>query len=164
MTQGCGRRVLLIFFSVLLGAGCATVMERVGLLNCQYSLEKVTPHVGITIPVSQSAVTLDFEVKVTNPNSSRVTLDHLLFDLFVNDTKVTSGDSRQQKSIEASSEGAIEIESRFTYEELKDTFLMLTESVRHGEAKYEIKGTAFYETAFGPLSFPVTIRKGEVGR
>ncbi len=150
-------------FALLSLSGCATVMERVGLLNCKYSLEKVNPRLEITVPVSRSAVALAFEVKVTNPNPSRVTLDHLAFDLRVNDTPVASGDSRQQKSIEAQSEGMIEIESRFTYEALKDAFLTLAESVRRGEAKYEIKGTAFYDTALGPFQLPVTITKGEVG-
>jgi len=157
------RKAWAAAFALLTLSGCAAVMERVGLLNCTYSLEKVNPRLEITVPVSRSAVALAFEVKVTNPNPSRVTLDHLAFDLRVNDTPVASGDSRQQKSIEAQSEGAIVIESRFTYEALKEAFLTLAESVRRGEAKYEIKGTAFYDTALGPFQLPVTITKGELG-
>ncbi len=157
------RNVWLASFALLSLSGCATVMERMGLLNCRYSLEKVIPRLEIMVPVSRSAVALAFEVKVANPNPSRVTLDHLAFDLWVNETQVASGDSRQRKSIEAQSEGTIEIQSRFTYEALKDAFLMLAESVRRGEATYEIKGTAFYDTALGPFQLPVTIKKGEVG-
>ncbi len=157
------RKAWAAAFALLTLSGCAAVMERVGLLNCTYSLEKVNPRLEITVPVSRSAVALAFEVKVANPNPSRVTLDHLAFDLRVNDTPVASGDSRQQKSIEAQSEGTIVIESRFTYEALKEAFLTLAESVRRGEAKYEIKGTAFYDTALGPFQLPVTITKGEVG-
>ena len=155
---------LLFALLLLTHAGCASLMERAGLLNCRYSIVQTTPHLDITIPVSRSAIALTFEVKITNPNPNPVTLDHLVFDLFVNEAKVASGDSKLQTSIAASSEGTISVESRFTYEELKDTFLTLAETIRRGEAKYELKGTAFYETAFGPLAFPVTIKKGEVGR
>jgi LEA14-like dessication related protein len=144
--------------------GCATVLERVGLVNCRYSLVKASPQLDLTIPVSRSAIALTFEVKVTNPNPNPVTLDHLVFDLFVNQAKVASGDSKLQASIAAGGEGTIAVESRFTYEELKDTFLTLAETIRRGEATYEIRGTAFYETALGPLAFPVTIKKGEVGQ
>lgn len=159
------RKIMIpLVLAVLSHAGCASLMERAGLLNCRYSIVKTTPHLDITVPVSRSAVALTFEVKVTNPNPNSVTLDHLVFDLLVNDAKVASGDSKVQTSIAASSEGTITVESRFTYEEVKDAFLTLAETIRRGEAKYEIRGTAFYETVFGPLSFPVTIRKGEVGR
>lgn len=158
------KAMILLVLAVLFHTGCASLMERAGLINCRYSIVKTTPHLDITVPVSRSAVALTFEVKVTNPNPTPVTLDHLVFDLFVNEAKVASGDSKLQTSIAASREGTISVESRFTYEELKDAFLTLTETIRRGEAKYEIRGTAFYETAFGPLALPVTIRKGDVGR
>lgn len=147
-------------------SGCADMVDSIrsvqSMQNCQYEITSVTPEVTLTYPLAKSTVNLTFDVNVTNPNPSRISMTKIGFDLIIDDTKVYSGVTDYNVSIPANSSGIIKVHSKFGYNDIKKTFLTVARAVADSKATYQINGTAYYNTILGEMNFPMTITKGEI--
>src|SRR5688572_12227961 len=80
---------------------CSTVASALNIVNPKYSIREVRPRVSMALPLSASAIDIDFVIGVDNPNGIGINLDQLDFNLFVNETRVLDGVSQQAVKIPA---------------------------------------------------------------
>jgi LEA14-like dessication related protein len=138
-------------------SGCQS-LAGLNIVNPRYSLRGVVPHVAIALPLSQSAIDLDFTIEVDNPNAVALRLDWLDFDLAVNDTPVlTSVRAEQGVHIPAHGVGDVRLRTRVGYENLKTLFREVADMVQGNRATYAIHGNAYYQTPIGQMRFPLTL-------
>ncbi len=128
------------------------------IVNPSYALRSVAPHVAIALPLSASAIDLDFTIVVDNPNAVGLRLDWLDFDLAINDTPIlTSVRAEQGVHIPAHGVGDVHLRTRVGYGNLKALFRQIADVVEGNRAHYAIHGNAYYHTPFGQKRFPVTL-------
>jgi LEA14-like dessication related protein len=138
-------------------SGCRT-LAGLNIVNPRYSLRGVVPHVAIALPLSQSAIDLDFTIGVDNPNPVGLRLDWLDFDLDVNNTPVlTSVRADQGIHIPAHGVGDVRLRTRVGYDNLKTLFRQVADMVQGNRATYAIRGNAYYQTPSGQMRFPLTL-------
>ena len=150
-----------IRFKLLILAGLAglflsqcQVAQRMAILNCRYSLLNVVPsRVGLT------SMDLKLSIQIDNPNPMDVVLDRIGFDLFVNGSKVGSGDIRQQRTIPAGGTEIIEPIVKISY---LRSGISIVKAIRNNEAYYEIRGRASYLVGRRLFTFPVKITSGNL--
>lgn len=153
-----------LFFAMLLAAavtltlsGCRSLLPG-EIVNPSYALRSVVPHVAIALPLSASAIDLDFTIVVDNPNAIGLRLDWLDFDLAINDTPIlTSVRAEQGVQIPAHGVGDVHLRTRVGYGNLKALFRQIADMVEGNRAHYAIHGNAYYHTPFGQKRFPVTL-------
>ena len=138
-------------------SGCRSLF--VGeIVNPSYKLRSVAPHVAFALPLSASAIDLDFTIVVDNPNAIGLRLDWLDFDLAINDTPIlTSVRAEQGVNIPAHGVGDVHLRTRVGYENLKSLFRQIADMVQGNRAHYAIHGNAYYHTPFGQKRYPVTL-------
>ena len=139
-------------------SGCSTVAKALNIVNPRYSIRDVQPRVALALPLSASSIDFDFTLGVDNPNSVGLSLDHVDFDLLVNDNPVlnsVSNDPRVQ--IPARGLGTIHLRTRLGYENARTLFRDIADAVQGNRARYEIRGNAYYGTPLGQMKFPVTV-------
>jgi LEA14-like dessication related protein len=137
-------------------SGCRTL--GLDIVNPRYALRGVVPHVAIALPLTQSAIDLDFNIEVDNPNPVGLRLDWLDFDLAVNDRPVLrSVRAEQGVRIPAHGIGDVRLRTRIGYQDLKTLFREVADMVQGNRARYSINGNAYYNTPIGPLRFPLTL-------
>jgi LEA14-like dessication related protein len=141
----------------LLLSGCAAVQQVLNIENPRYSIRDIRPRIDIAIPLSASSIDVDFAIEVDNPNSVGLRLDEIDFDLFINDTRVLDSVSQQRIAIPARGRGDIQLRTRIGYENIRALWGEVLDAVRGERARYEIRGTASYDTPLGRLQFPVTV-------
>jgi len=145
-------------FVTLSLSGCSTVAKALNIVNPRYSIRDVQPRVALALPLSASSIDFDFTLGVDNPNSVGLSLDHVDFDLLVNDNPVlnsVSNDPRVQ--IPARGLGTIHLRTRLGYENARTLFRDIADAVQGNRARYEIRGNAYYGTPLGQMRFPVTV-------
>jgi LEA14-like dessication related protein len=153
LTVGC---VILAAVTLAL-SGCRSLFPG-ELVNPSYTLRSVVPHVAIALPLSASAIDLDFTIVVDNPNAIGLRLDWLDFDLAINDTPIlTSVRAEQGVNIPAHGVGDVHLRTRVGYGNLKALFRQIADMVQGNRAHYAIHGDAYYHTPFGQKRFPVTL-------
>jgi LEA14-like dessication related protein len=153
LTVGC---VILAAVTLAL-SGCRSLFPG-ELVNPSYALRSVVPHVAIALPLSASAIDLDFTIVVDNPNAIGLRLDWLDFDLAINDTPIlTSVRAEQGVNIPAHGVGDVHLRTRVGYGNLKALFRQIADMVQGNRAHYAIHGDAYYHTPFGQKRFPVTL-------
>jgi LEA14-like dessication related protein len=114
--------------------------------------------VAIALPLSASSIDFDFTLGVDNPNTVGLRLDHVDFDLLVNDNPVLSSVSNDPRiEIPARSLGMVHLRTRLGYENVRTLFRDIADAVQGNRARYEIRGNAFYDTPIGQMRFPVTV-------
>lgn len=138
-------------------SGCRSLISG-HLIKPTYSLRSVIPHVAISLPLSASAIDLDFTIVVDNPNSISLHLDWLEFDLDINDTPIlTSVRADQGVNIPAHGMGDVHLRTRIGYANLKALFRQVADMVQGNRAHYAIHGYAYYHTPFGQRRYPLTL-------
>jgi len=143
--------------AVFLLSGCAAIGSALNIQNPRYSLRDIRPRVDIAIPLSASSIDIDFNLEVDNPNSVGLALSQLDFNLFINDTRVLDSTSREQFRIPANGVGNVQLQTRIGYQNVRNLWNELVDIVRGERARYELRGTAHYDTPVGRLKFPVTV-------
>jgi LEA14-like dessication related protein len=143
--------------AVFLLSGCAAIGSALNIENPRYSIRDIRPRVDIAIPLSASSIDIDFNLEVDNPNSVGLRLDQLDFDLFINDTRVLDSTSRDQFRIPANGIGEVRLQTRIGYQNVRSIWDEVVDIVRGRRARYELRGTAHYDTPVGRLRFPVTV-------
>jgi LEA14-like dessication related protein len=143
--------------AVLLLQGCAAAQGALNIENPRYSIRDIRPRVDIALPLSASTIDVDFAVEVDNPNSVGLRLDQVDFDLLVNDVRAVRSTSHQGVRIPANGVGNIQLQTRIGYDNIRTMWGEVLDAVRGERARYEIRGTAHYDTPLGRMSFPVTV-------
>ncbi len=130
------------------------VAQRMAILNCKYSLLNVVPsRVGLT------SMDLKLSIQIDNPNPIDVVLDRIGFDLFVNGSKVGSGDITEQRTIPAGGTQIIEPIVKISY---LRSGISIVKAIKNKEAYYEIRGRASYLVGRRTFTFPVKITSGNL--
>jgi len=138
-------------------SGCRSLVGA-NLVNPSYRLRSVAPHVAIALPLTASAIDLDFTIVVDNPNAIGLRLEWLDFDLAINDTPIlTSVRAEQGVHIPAHGLGDVHLRTRIGYQNLKSLFRQIADMIEGNRATYAIHGNAYYKTPFGERRFPVTL-------
>lgn len=138
-------------------SGCSTLGRALNIENPRYSLRDIRPRVDIALPLSASSIDIDFILEVDNPNSVGLALSQLDFNLFINDQRVLDSVSREQFRIPANGVGRVNLETRIGYQNIRSIWNEVVDIVRGQRARYELRGTAHYDTPVGRLRFPVTV-------
>jgi len=138
-------------------SGCRSLVGG-NIVNPSYKLRSVAPHVAIALPLSASAIDLDFTIVVDNPNAIGLRLEWLDFDLAINDTPIlTSVRAEQGVHIPAHGLGDVHLRTRIGYNNLKALFRQIADMIEGNRATYAIHGNAYYKTPFGERRFPMTL-------
>ena len=145
---------------LLLLSGCAALQSALDIRNPRYSLREVSPRVDIAIPLSASRIDFDFDIEVDNPNDVGLRLDQIDFDLLINSRPILDGVSRQDVRIPARGIGTVPLRTSIGYDDVRTIWSEIVDVVRGRRARYEIRGTAHYDTPAGRLSFPLTVVSG----
>ncbi|HEX8409136.1 MAG TPA: LEA type 2 family protein [Thermoanaerobaculia bacterium] len=141
----------------LLLSGCAALGRALNIENPRYSIRDIRPRVDIALPLSASSIDIDFALEVDNPNSVGLSLSQLDFNLLINDTRVLDSVSRDQFRIPANGVGQVNLQTRIGYQNIRTLWNEVVDIVRGQRARYELRGTAHYDTPVGRLQFPVTV-------
>jgi LEA14-like dessication related protein len=137
--------------------GCSTIASALDLVNPTYSIRDIRPHVAIGLPLSTSSIDFDFNLGVDNPNKVGMRLDRVDFDLLVDQNRLLSSTTRQSVNIPARGFGEIPLRSRVGYNEIRGIWSTVVELIQGNRARYQVNGTAFYNTPVGAVRFPVTV-------
>lgn len=142
----------------LMLSGCAAVQQVLNIENPRYSIRDIRPRVDIALPLSASTIDINFALEVDNPNKVGLRLDQIDFNLFVNDTRLLDSVSTQNIEIPANGRGDVLLQTRIGYQNIRGMWDQVVNWVR-GErgTKYELRGTAYYNTPLGQMKFPVTV-------
>lgn len=143
--------------AVFMLSGCSTVADALNIENPRYSIRDIRPRVDIAIPLSASSIDIDFNVEVDNPNSVGLRLDRIDFDLFINDSRIMDSVSSQNVRIPANGRSDVRLSTRINYNSIRNLWSEIVDVVRGERARYEIRGTAHYDTPIGTMKFPVTV-------
>ena len=138
-------------------SGCAAVGNALNIQNPRYTIRDIRPRVAIAIPLSASSIDIDFNLEVDNPNTVGLRLDHIDFDLFINDARVLDSVSQQDIRIPARGIGDVHLRTRIGYQSIRTLWDEIVDVVRGQRARYELRGNAYYDTPAGRLRFPVTV-------
>ena len=138
-------------------SGCSTVARALNIENPRYSIRNVRPRVDIALPLSASSIDIDFNVEVDNPNDVGLRLDHIDFDLFINDSRILDSVSQQNIRIPANGRGDVALRTRIGYSNIRGIWNEVVDVVRGERARYEIRGNAYYDTPVGTMKFPVSV-------
>jgi LEA14-like dessication related protein len=144
---------------------CSSVARSLNIVNPTYSIRDIRPRVDIALPLSQSSIDFDFLLGVNNQNSVGLRLDRVDFNLLINDSHILDGYSDSQIRIPARGVGDVHLRARVGYDSLRSIFREVADMVQGNRARYEIRGTAYYNTPVGQLRFPLTVyRSGNNSR
>jgi LEA14-like dessication related protein len=141
----------------LLFSRCSAIQSALDIENPTYAIRDVRPSLDIAIPLSASSIEIDFALEVDNPNSVGLRLDQLDFNLYINDSRVLDSTSQQDIRIPARGRGDVPLRTRIGYQNVRAMWDQLVNIIRGEQARYEIRGTAYYETPLGRLKFPVAV-------
>lgn len=141
----------------LLLTGCSAVQQALNIENPRYAIRDIRPRVNVALPLSASSIDVDFALEVDNPNSVGLRLDQIEFDLLINSVRVLESTSQQRLNIPANGVGDVQLRTRIGYENIRTVWGEILDAVRGERARYEIRGTAHYDTPLGRLKFPVTV-------
>ena len=104
---------------------------------------------------------MDFKlaIRITNPNGVDVVFDKLGFDFLVNENQIFSGLAEKQMTIPNNKSAVLEHTITISYLKVASSII---KAIRDREAKYRLRGKAYFNTPVGELSFPVDIVKGKI--
>lgn len=146
---------------LVVAVGCNTLGD-LRIDNPVYRFREIRPRVAIAIPLSASTIDFNFTIDVENPNSVGLRLDRMDFDLLMNGNRLVSGVSNDRIRIPAQGMGTVQIRTSVGYTQIKDIFREVADLVQGGSPEYQVRGTAYYDTPLGPLSFPLTVYRSGV--
>ncbi|MGA7614128.1 MAG: LEA type 2 family protein [Thermoanaerobaculia bacterium] len=144
--------------ALLLGLAACSSLAPV-IQNPEYSVRSIRPNVNVAIPLSASSIDFNIDLAVQNPNSIGLNLDRIDFDLLVNDSHVATGIANQGIRIPANGTGDVPLRTRVAYSDVQSIFRQLSTWVQGGNARYELRGNAYYNTPVGQLAFPFTVSR-----
>lgn len=143
----------IVVCTVILAAACG--LGNLNIVSPSYSLRDVQPRVNLGIPPS---IDLQFTLGVDNPNTVELRLDHLDFDVLIdNDLVLNNVRSDQGVHIPARGFGEVRLTTHVTYNNIQSIYRHVADVVQGNRANYTIRGNAYYDTPVGTLRFPITV-------
>jgi len=145
------KKPLLVLCALGLMSGCF-IFRRTAIRNCEFRLAGSR--------VKELALTylrLEFTIDVTNPNAVEVVFDRMRFDVYVNDEKIAEASSNIKTRIPSGESVKIRPVVTIDYSEVGTAVIS---TIKNLAAHYKIVGTVYFDTPFGPASFPVTLVEG----
>jgi LEA14-like dessication related protein len=150
------RRIPIYAALALILAGCNS-LANLQIINPTYSLRDVQPRLNLGIPPSMD---FQFTVGVDNPNPVALRLDHLDFDLLINNNPILNNvRSDQGVHIPARGVGDVHVTTHVTYDNIRSIYREVSDIVQGNRASYTIRGNAYYDTPAGTMQFPVTVNQ-----
>lgn len=129
--------------------GYQQVQQRDALRNVQMSVD------GVKVEsVNLSSATLNFTLRVTNPNTNAATIDRTDYTVIINNVTLGNGQNLQKVTIPAG--GSVVIPQPFTVSytgAAKTVWSYITQ----GGADWNLVGTAYFDTFMGTVSVPYNI-------
>ena len=149
---------LCMALAVLSLGGCSSVAQALNIQNPRYTIRDVRPNLSMALPLSASAIDLDFTLGVDNPNNVALRLDRIDFDFLINENPVLRSVSRDQRiDIPANGYGDVRLSMRVGYNEIRSMWREVADLIQGNRARYQLRGNAYFNTPIGTMKFPVTV-------
>ena len=142
---------ILICLALLGSVSCAIRQARENLRNCEFDLEGLQ-----LLGYSLSAVQLQVNVGIRNPNESEVVLDRMDFKVFAEGDEIGTGQNEGRTEIAPGQRAVVPLRVNATLGALGTA---LFRSLRGGAIQLRVEGTAYIETILGELPVPFTIEE-----
>ena len=148
---------ILICLAILGTVGCAIRQARENLRNCEFDLEGL--HL---LGYSLTAVELQIDVGIRNPNETEVILDRMDFKVFADGDEIGTGQNEGRTEIAPGDRAVVPLKLNATLGTLGSA---LFRSLTAGRAiQLRVQGTAYVETILGELPVPFTIEEEALPR
>ena len=153
------KRSLTIALAVvtLAMSGCSTVGRALNIVNPNYTIRDVRPHVSLALPLNASTIDFDFTVGVDNPNSVGLNLARLDFGVLVNNQRLIDSVASDRINIPARGSNDVHLRARVGYQQIPGIFQQIANVIQGQRANYQIQGNAYFDTPIGQMRFPVTV-------
>jgi len=124
------------------------ISQREALRNIQVSLD------GVKIDsINLTSATLNFTLRLTNPNTNPATLDRTVFTVYINNNNLGTGQTLQKTTIPAGGSELVQIPFTVSY---SGAALSVWAALTQGSFDYKVVGTAYFDSLFGTVSVPYT--------
>ncbi|PIP13839.1 MAG: hypothetical protein COX48_03105 [bacterium (Candidatus Stahlbacteria) CG23_combo_of_CG06-09_8_20_14_all_34_7] len=146
------KRIYIVFLFILfILTSCAIFNQIHAIKNLEYEYDSFK----IGTP-SLSGMNLLINIKVRNPNKSDVTINNIVYQIFVNDIKIAEGESEKEFKIKKNETG---IYSTKILIDFKDAAKFISHFNRGSDYQIEVKGDVRFKTSFGSYTFPFRMMK-----
>jgi LEA14-like dessication related protein len=138
--------VIVVIVIILALVGYQEYQQREALRDIQISVDDVAIE-----RVDLSSATLNFSLRITNPNTNAATIDQTDYAVFINNVSLGSGQNLDRVTIPAG--GSVVIPQPFTVSyagAAQSVWTYLTQ----GEADWRMVGTAYFDSPLGTVSVP----------
>lgn len=139
-------------------------MGRYGLKNCSFELTSVSADIYPNYSnLYKSYAVIKMNIRVDNPNSYKVVLDRMIFDLLINDKTVLKDiENNTKRDVDPGSSTTFDITVKVTYEEVDNAANGLFEGIKDGNVGYKLNATVFFDTEITSFSYKTTIKEGKI--
>jgi LEA14-like dessication related protein len=151
------ERTLTFALVALLLTGCNTVGSALNIVNPNYTIKEVRPHVNIALPLSASSIDFDFTVGIDNPNTIGLNLARLDFGVLVDGNRLIDSLSNDRITIPARGSNDVRLRARVGYQQIPNLFQQIVNVINGQRANYRIEGNAYFDTPLGQMRFPVNV-------
>lgn len=144
---------------LILLPGCAAwraYTQRTAITQVEYALEGVEV-AGLDLVGIHLVVRLSLQ----NPTATPIELDRLTYVLYVDENRACEGTTSAHQAIPPGQKRTLPVAVTLHYADLKTQMRQLL--MRREVASWRLEGTAWFETPFGPLEYPVRVRRGTEG-
>ena len=138
-------------------SGCSSVGRALNIVNPNYTIRDVRPHVSLALPLSASSIDFDFTIGVDNPNTVGLNLARLDFGVLVNGNRLIDSVNNERINIPARGSNDVHLRARVGYQQIPNLFQQIANVVQGQRANYQIQGNAYFDTPIGQMRFPVTV-------
>jgi LEA14-like dessication related protein len=135
--------------------GCAVYQayaQRAAIRNAEFSIRNVQ-FLGVDLMGVNLLITLQLE----NPTDTPIEMDRMEYTLYVNEAKAFQGEVVQRVKVPSRQGRPLPIRISLAYTDLGNQVrqLLVTQRVN----SWRLHGTAFFETPFGTLDYPVRVEQ-----
>ncbi len=164
------KKILTVFCFIFLlfSSGCELLqkefMGRYGLKNCSFELTSVNADIYPNYSnLYKSYAIINMNIRVDNPNSYKVILDRMLFDLLINDKAVLRDiENTTKRDVDPGSSMTFSIAVKVTYDEVNNAADGLFEGIKEGNVDYKLDATVFFDSEVTSFSYKTTIKEGKI--
>ncbi|MEB3284955.1 MAG: LEA type 2 family protein [Candidatus Sericytochromatia bacterium] len=138
-------------------SGCAMYQayaQRSAIRDAKFSIRNVQ-FLGLDLVGANLLLTLQVE----NPTSSAIEMDRLQYGLWVNGTRAFQGEVSQKLMVPSHQARPLPIHISLVYADLGTQLRQLL--IEQRVKSWRVDGTAFFDTPFGSLEYPVRIERSE---
>jgi LEA14-like dessication related protein len=131
--------------------GYQQVQQREALKNIQMSVD------GVKVEsINLSSATLNFTLRITNPNTNAATIDRTDYTVIINNVTLGSGQNLEKVTIPAG--GSVVIPQPFTVS-YSGAARTVWSTITQGGADWNLVGTAYFDSFLGTVSVPYNVTR-----